>query len=134
MINFEKRISKSARVKAKNLDPSLFILNLKNRQIIELKRKQRFRSAFAASAFIFIISLVTISQLNNIDLINKELDLAGNNDFFYDEYIFSDYNDNVVNEDEFTVFMYEESFYYDAEELVYLSEFFIENIDTEKTL
>ena len=38
------------------------------------------------------------------------------------------------NENEFTVFIYEESFHYDAEELVYLNEFFIKNIDTEKSL
>ena len=38
MINFEEKISKSVRVKTKNLDTSAFILNLKNRQNKELKR------------------------------------------------------------------------------------------------
>ena len=38
MINFEEKISKSVRVKTKNLDTSAFILNLKNRHNKELKR------------------------------------------------------------------------------------------------
>ena len=37
-------------------------------------------------------------------------------------------------ENEFIVFIYEESFHYDAEELVYLNEFFIKEIDEEKSL
>ena len=134
MINFEEKISKSVRVKTKNLDTSAFILNLKNRHNKELKRIQRFKSGFAAFAFIFIISLVTILQLDNYDLIHNDLKFTDYNDAFYDEYIFSDYNENEFDENEFTFFMYEESFHYDAEELVYLNEFFIKNKDTEKSL
>ena len=67
MINFEEKISKSVKVKTKNLDTSVFILNLKNRHNLELKRIQRFKSGFAAFSFIFIISLVTIFQLDNYD-------------------------------------------------------------------
>jgi len=134
MINFEEKISKSVRVKTKNLDTSAFILNLKNRHNKELKRIQRFKSGFAAFAFIFIISLVTIFQLDNYDLIHNDLKFTDYNDAFYDEYIFSDYNDNDFDENEFTFFMYEESFHYDVEELVYLNEFFIKDIDEEKSL
>ena len=134
MINFEKKISKSVRVKTKNLDTSVFILNLKNRHNLELKRVQRFRSGFAAFSFIFIISLVTVFQLDNYDGTHNGLKLTDYNDVFYDEYIFSDYNDTNFDENEFTVFMYEESFHYDAEELVYLNEFFIKDIEEEKSL
>jgi len=134
MINFEEKISKSVRVKTKNLDTSAFILNLKNRHNKELKRIQRFKSGFAAFTFIFIISLVTIFQLDNYDLIHNDLKFIEYNDAFYDEYIFSDYNDNDFDENEFTFFMYEESFHYDVEELVYLNEFFIKDIDEEKSL
>ena len=134
MINFEEKISKSVRVKTKNLDTSVFILNLKNRRKNDLKRIQRFKSGFAAFSFIFIISLVTIFQLDNYDLIHNDLKFSDYNDVFYDEYIFSDYNDNNFDENEFTVFIYEESFHYDAEELVYLNEFFIKDIDEEKSL
>ena len=134
MINFEEKISKSVRVKTKNLDTSAFILNLKNRHNKELKRIQRFKSGFAAFSFIFIISLVTIFQLDNYDLIHNDLKFTDYNDAFYDEYIFSDYNDNDFDENEFTFFMYEESFHYDVEELVYLNEFFIKYIDEEKSL
>ena len=134
MINFEEKLSKSVRVKTKNLDTSAFILNLKNRHNKELKRIQRFKSGFAAFSFIFIISLVTIFQLDNYDVIHNDLKFTDYNDAFYDEYIFSDYNDINFDENEFTVFMYEESFHYDAEELVYLNEFFIEDIEKEKSL
>lgn len=134
MINFEEKISKSVRVKTKNLDTSAFILNLKNRHNKELKRIQRFKSGFAAFSFIFIISLVTIFQLDNYDLIHNDLKFTEYNDAFYDEYIFSDYNENDFDENEFTFFMYEESFHYDVEELVYLNEFFIKDIDEEKSL
>ena len=134
MINFEEKIFKSVKVKTKNLDTSVFILNLKNRHNKELKRKQRFKSGFAAFSFIFIISLATILQLDNYDLIHNDLKLTDYNDAFYDEYIFSDYNDNNFDENEFTFFMYEESFHYDVEELVYLNEFFIKDIDEEKSL
>ena len=134
MINFEEKISKSVRVKTKNLDTSAFILNLKNRHNKELKRIQRFKSGFAAFTFIFIISLVTIFQLDNYDVIHNDLTFTDYNDAFYDEYIFSDYYDNNFDENEFTVFMYEESFHYDVEELVYLNEFFIKDIDEEKSL
>ena len=134
MINFEKKISKSVRIKTKNIDTSVFILNLKNRHNLELKRIQRFKSGIAALSFIFIISLVTIFQLDNYDLIHNDLKFTDYNDAFYDEYIFSDYNDINFDENEFTVFMYEESFHYDAEELVYLNEFFIKDIDEEKSL
>ena len=134
MINFEEKISKSVRVKTKNLDTSVFILKLKNRRNNEFKRIQRFKSGFAAFSFIFIISLVTIFQLDNYDVINNDLEFTDYNDAFYDEYIFSDYNDNNFDENEFTVFMYEESFHYDAEELVYLNEFFIKDIYEEKSL
>ena len=134
MINFEKKISKSVRIKTKNIDTSVFILNLKNRHNIELKRVQRFKSGIAAFSFIFIISLVTIFQLDNYDPIHNDLKFSNYNDAFYDEYIFSDYNDNNFDENEFTVFICEESFHYDAEELVYLNEFFIKDIDEEKSL
>ena len=134
MINFEEKISKSVRVKTKNLDTSAFILNLKNRHNKELKRIQRFKSGFAAFSFIFIISLVTIFQLDNYDVIHDELKLTDYDDVIYDEYIFSDYNDINFDENEFTVFIYEESFHYDAEELVYLNEFFIKDIEEEKSL
>ena len=73
MINFEEKISKSIRIKIKNLDTSVFILNLKNRRNNELKRIQRFKSGFAAFSFIFIISLVTIFQLDNYDLLPEDL-------------------------------------------------------------
>ena len=134
MINFEEKISKSVRVKTKNLDTSVFILDLKNRRNNELKRIQRFKSGFAAFSFIFIISLVTIFQLDHYDVIHNDLKLTDYNDAFYDEYIFSDYDDNNFDENEFTFFMYEESFHYDVEELVYLNEFFIKDIDEEKSL
>ena len=134
MINFEKKISKSVRIKTKNIDTSVFILNLKNRHNNELKRIQRFKSGFAAFSFIFIISLVTIFQLDHYDVIHNDLTFTDYNDAFYDEYIFSDYYDNNFDENEFTVFMYEESFHYDVEELVYLNEFFIKDIDEEKSL
>ena len=134
MINFEEKISKSVRVKTKNLDTSVFILNLKNCRNNELKRIQRFKSGFAAFSFIFIISLVTIFQLDHYDVIHNNLTFTDYNDAFYDEYIFNDYDDINFDENEFTVFMYEESFHYDAEELVYLNEFFIKDIDEEKSL
>jgi len=134
MINFEEKISKSVRVKTKNLDTSAFILNLKNRHNKELKRIQRFKSGFAAFAFIFIISLVTIFQLDHYDVIHNDLTFTDYNDAFYDEYIFNDYDDINFDENEFTVFMYEESFHYDAEELVYINEFFIKDIEKEKSL
>ena len=134
MINFEKKISKSVRIKTKNIVTSAFILNLKNRHNLELKRIQRFKSGIAAFSFIFIISLVTIFQLDNYHLIHNDLKFTDYNDAFYDEYIFSDYNDINFDENEFTVFMYEESFHYDAEELVYLNEFFIKDIEEEKSL
>ena len=134
MINFEKKISKSVRIKTKNIDTSVFILNLKNRHNLELKRVQRFKSGIAAFSFIFIISLVTIFQLDHYDVIHNDLKFTDYNDAFYDEYIFSDYNENEFDENEFTFFMYEESFHYDVEELVYLNEFFIKDIDEEKSL
>ena len=134
MINFEKKISKSVRIKTKNIDTSVFILNLKNRHNLELKRVQRFKSGIAAFSFIFIISLVTIFQLGNYDLIHNDLKFTDYNDAVYDEYIFIDYNDINFDENEFTVFIYEESFHYDAEELVYLNEFFIKDIEEEKSL
>tara|TARA_E500000075_G_C6789783_1_gene221032 strand:- start:14 stop:418 length:405 start_codon:yes stop_codon:yes gene_type:complete len=134
MINFEEKISKSVIVKTKNLDTSVFILNLKKRHNNELKRSQRFKSGIAALSFICIISLVTIFQLDNYDVIHNDLNFTGYNDVFYDEDIFKYYDDNNFDETEFAVFMYEESFHYDAEELVYLNEFFIKNIDTEKSL
>ena len=129
MINFEKKISKSVKIKTKNIDTSVFILNLKNRHNLELKRIQRFKSGIAAFSFIFIISLVTIFQLDNYDLIHNDLKFTDYNDAFYDEYIFSDFDEN-----EFTFFMYEESFHYDVEELVYLNEFFIKDMEEEKPL
>ena len=134
MINFEEKISKSVRVKTKNLDTSAFILNLKNRHSLKLKRIQRFKSGIAAFSFILIISLVTIFQLDNFNITHNELKLTDYDDVLYDEYIFSDYNDNNFDENEFTFFMYEESFHYDAEELVYLNEFFIKDIQEEKPL
>ena len=134
MINFEKKISKSVRIKTKNIDTSAFILNLKNRHNLELKRIKRFKSGIAAFSFILIISLVTIFQLDHYDVIHNDLKLADYNDAFYDEYIFSDYYDNNFDENEFTVFMYEESFHFDVEELVYLNEFFIKDVYEEKSL
>ena len=134
MINFEEKISKSVIVKTKNLDTSVFILNLKKRHNNEFKRLQRFKSGVAALSFICIISLVTIFQLDNYDVIHDDLNFTGYNDVFYDEDIFKYYDDNYFDENEFAVFIYEESFHYDAEELVYLNEFFIKNKDTEKSL
>ena len=65
MTSFEDKILASAKIRAKGINPSNFISNLRAKQVYESNRKKTIRSGFSAFAFIFLISIITFNQLEN---------------------------------------------------------------------
>ena len=123
MTSFEDKILASAKIRAEKINASSFITNLRARQVHESYRKKRIRSGFSAFAFIFLISIITFSQLENFDNYNSYVPFAYDESEVYFEILGDQLNENSINDNDLALFYMEESNDYDLEILFYMDDY-----------
>ena len=123
MTSFEDKILASAKIRAKGINASSFISNLRAKQVYESNRKERIRSGFSAFAFIFLISIITFNQLENFDNYNSYVSFAYDESEVYFEILGDQLNESNINDNDLTLFYMEESNDYDLEILFYMDDY-----------
>ena len=123
MTSFEDKILASAKIRAKGINASSFISNLRAKQVYESNRKKRIRSGFSAFAFIFLISIITFNQLENFDNYNSYVPFAYDESEVYFEILADQLNESSINDNDLTLFFMEESNDYDLEILFYMDDY-----------
>ena len=123
MTSFEDKILASAKIRAKVINASSFITNLRARQVYESDRKKRIRSGFSAFALIFLISIITFNQLENFDNYNSYVPFAYDESEVYFEILDDQLNESSINDNDLTLFYMEESNDYDLEILFYMDDY-----------
>ena len=123
MTSFEDKILASVKIRAKRINASSFISNLRAKQVYESNRKKRIRSGFSAFAFIFLISIITFNQLENFDNYNSYVPFAYDESEVYFEILGDQLNESSINDNDLTLFYMEESNDYDLEILFYMDDY-----------
>ena len=123
MTSFEDKILASVKIRAKGINASSFISNLRAKQVYESNRKKRIRSGFSAFAFIFLISIITFNQLENFDNYNSYVPFAYDESEVYFEILDDQLNESSINDNDLTLFYMEESNDYDLEILFYMDDY-----------
>jgi hypothetical protein len=129
MNNIEKKLSKLSSVKIRNIDSSNFIVSLRSRQRIESLRKKRFQSGVRAFVFVALISLITSFQLDTSNFQYDTLDMVAYYQVFENEGLNIDNVFVEVDENDFKLFLIEETVDFDLSELVYFNSFLNEDIE-----
>jgi hypothetical protein len=129
MNNIEKKLSKLSSVKIRNIDSSNFIVSLRSRQRIESLRKKRFQSGVRAFVFVALISLITSFQLDTSNFQYDTLDMVAYYQVFENEGLNIDNVFVEVDENDFKLFLIEETVDFDLSELVYFNCFLNEDIE-----
>ena len=129
MNNIEKKLSKLSSVKIRNIDSSNFIVSLRNRQRIESLRKKRFQSGVRAFVFVALISLITSFQLDTSNFQYDTLDMVAYYQVFENEGLNIDNVFVEVDENDFKLFLIEETVDFDLSELFYFNSFLNEDIE-----
>ena len=123
MTSFEDKILASAKIRAKGINASSFISNLRAKQVYESNRKKRIRSGFSAFAFIFLISIITFNQLENFDNYYSYVPFAYDESEVYFKILGDQLTESSINDHELTLFYMEESNDYDLEILFYMDDY-----------
>ena len=122
MNDFENKIINLSSLNVSGPDPAVFLARFRGQQEKEMIQKKRAVSCINAFAFIFFITISTVSQFKD----NPTQDIYWNemaNDLEYYEtelMIFDQYYDSLSVE-EFTLFMMEEANLWDTEDLIYFN-------------
>ena len=123
MTSFEDKILASAKIRAKGINASSFISNLRAKQVYESNRKKRIISGFSAFSFIFLLSIITFNQLENFDNYNSYVPFAYDESEVYFEILADQLNESSINDNDLTLFYMEESNDYDLEILFYMDDY-----------
>ena len=129
MNNIEKKLSKLSSVKIRSIDSSNFIVSLRSRQRIESLRKKRFQSGVRAFVFVALISLITSFQLDTSNFQYDTLDMVAYYQVFENEGLNIDNVFVEVDENDFKLFLIEETVDFDLSELFYFNSFLNEDIE-----
>jgi hypothetical protein len=129
MNNIEKKLSKLSSVKIRNIDSSNFIVSLRSRQRIESLRKKRFQSGVRAFVFVALISLITSFQLDTSNFQYDTLDMVAYYQVFENKGLNIDNVFVEVDENDFKLFLIEETVDFDLSELFYFNSFLNEDIE-----
>ena len=125
MVDFENRIISMTHAESSGPDSASFITKLRGRHEQEMMRKKRIRSGFSAFAFIFLVGMLTTSQfveLPNQDIYWSEVD--SNVEYFDTDFLTFDQGYDTISDEEFTLFMIEETNIWDTEDLIYFNELY----------
>ena len=125
MIDFENRIIGMMHSESSSPDAASFIAKLRGRQEKEMMRKKRMQSGFSAFAFIFLVGMLTTSQFVELpkqDIYWSEVD--SNIEYFDTDFLTFDQGYDTISDEEFTLFMIEETNIWDTEDLIYFNELY----------
>ena len=125
MIDFENRIIGMMHSESSSPDAASFIAKLRGRQEKEMMRNNRLRSGFSAFAFIFLVGMLTTSQFVELpkqDIYWSEVD--NNIEYFDTDFLTFDQGYDTISDEEFTLFMIEETNIWDTEDLIYFNELY----------
>ena len=125
MIDFENRIIGMMHSESSGPDAASFIAKLRGRQEKEIVRNNRLRSGFSAFAFIFLVGMLTTSQFVELpkqDIYWSEVD--NNIEYFDTDFLTFDQGYDTISDEEFTLFMIEETNIWDTEDLIYFNELY----------
>ena len=125
MIDFENRIIGMMHSESSSPDAASFIAKLRGRQEKEMMRNNRLRSGFIAFAFIFLVGMLTTSQFVELpkqDIYWSEVD--SNIEYFDTDFLTFDQGYDTISDEEFTLFMIEETNIWDTEDLLYFTELY----------
>ena len=125
MIDFENRIIGMMHSESSGPDAASFIAKLRGRQEKEMMRNNRLRSGFSAFAFIFLVGMLTTSQFVELpkrDIYWSEVD--NNIEYFDTDFLTFDQGYDTISDEEFTLFMIEETNIWDTEDLIYFNELY----------
>ena len=125
MIDFENRIIGMMHAESSGPDAASFITKLRGRQEKEMMRNNRLWSGFSAFAFIFLVGMLTTSQF--VDLPKQDIywsEVDSNIEYFDTDFLTFDQGYDTISDEEFTLFMIEESNIWDTEDLIYFNELY----------
>ena len=125
MIDFENRIIGMMHSESSGPDAASFIAKLRGRQEKEMMRNNRLRSGFSAFAFIFLVGMLTTSQFVELpkqDIYWSEVD--SKIEYFDTDFLTFDQDYDTISDEEFTLFMIEETNIWDTEDLIYFNELY----------
>ncbi len=135
MHDFENKIINLVQNESSGPDAASFILSFRGRQQKEILQRNRLYSSLNALAFILLVCVFTIGQL---DQMQSDVQYFAQ-DIITQEYFDTDFNlidqaYNLSDIETFTLFMLDESIIIDAEELVFYNELYENIIDDEVSL
>ena len=125
MSDFENKIMSLTQVESGTPDAASFLTKLRGRQNKEMIRKQRSRSGFFAFVFIFLIGTFTSSQLKDLESQYFDWSEIDNSAEFFDtDFSTFEQENDTLSIEEFTLFLIEENYVWDTEDLIYFNELY----------
>ena len=135
MHDFENKIINLVQNESSVPDAASFILSFRGRQQKEILQRNRLYSSLNALAFILLVCVFTISQLDQMQSdVQYFAEEINTQEYFDTDFNLIDQAYNLSDIETFTLFMLDESIIIDAEELVFYNELYENIIDDEVSL
>ena len=135
MHDFENKIINLVQNESSGPDAASFILSFRGRQQKEILQRNRLYSSLNALAFILLVCVFTIAQLDHtqsdVEYFAEDINTQ---EYFDTDFNLIDQAYNLSDIETFTLFMLDESIIIDAEELVFYNELYENIIDDEVSL
>ena len=135
MHDFENKIINLVQNESSGPDAASFILSFRGRQQKEILQRNRLYSSLNALAFILLVCVFTIGQLDQMQSdVQYFAEDINTQEYFDTDFNLIDQAYNLSDIETFTLFMLDESIIIDAEELVFYNELYENIIDDEVSL
>ena len=135
MHDFENKIINLVQNESGGPDAASFILSFRGRQQKEILQRNRLYSSLNALAFILLVCVFTIAQLDHMQSdVEYFAEDINTQEYFDTDFNLIDQAYNLSDIETFTLFMLDESIIIDAEELVFYNELYENIIDDEVSL
>jgi len=135
MHDFENKIINLVQNESSGPDAASFILSFRGRQQKEILQRNRLYSSLNALAFILLVCVFTIGQLDHMQSdVEYFAEDINTQEYFDTDFNLIDQAYNLSDIETFTLFMLDESIIIDAEELVFYNELYENIIDDEVSL
>ena len=135
MHDFENKIINLVQNESSGPDAASFILSFRGRQQKEILQRNRLYSSLNALAFILLVCVFTIDQLDHMQSdVEYFAEDINTQEYFDTDFNLIDQAYNLSDIETFTLFMLDESIIIDAEELVFYNELYENIIDDEVSL
>ena len=135
MHDFENKIINLVQNESSGPDAASFILSFRGRQQKEILQRNRLYSSLNALAFILLVCVFTIAQLDHMQSdVEYFAEDINTQEYFDTDFNLIDQAYNLSDIETFTLFMLDESIIIDAEELIFYNELYENIIDDEVSL